>query len=310
MNIDLSKWQKLSPLSILLFIVKVIRLNWAVIPALYLSFDNNINSTTLLFVILGISLITILSAFLWYKNFSYRLINSELQIKTGVFAKKLQLIAYDRIQSVNTTQNIIFRMFKVVKVTMDTAGSSSTEVELKGIPFSVLKVIKKTIYSEEIKNTEVSKSETQQNSNLLDYSFLDLFKIGITSNRFIIALVGLWATSNIYEDQLLEIIERFLDIDVSNMVDQVDMYSVSTYLILVSFCLLAFIFFSFLGAIISFYDFKLNIKEEVIRKKSGLFSKKEDVLSISKIQSLRVIQNVRQRLFHQFNIILKQASSA
>lgn len=309
MNINLSEWQKLSPLSILLFIVKVIRVNWAVIPALYFSFDNDISNTMLLLILIGVSLLTIISAFLWYKNFSYRLIDSELQIKTGVFAKKLQLIAYDRIQSINTTQNIIFRLFKVVKVTMDTAGSSSTEVELKGIPFSSLAEIKNTIHSEKITESDDVQPETKLTENLLSYTFFDLFKIGMSSNRFLIALAGLWATSNIYDEKLLELSEQFFDLNISNTVDQIDMYSFSTYVFLIGLCLVGFVLFSFLGALISFYEFRLSIKDNVIRKKSGLFSKKEDVLSISKIQSLRIIQNIRQRWFNQFNLVLKQASS-
>ena len=71
-----------------------------------------------------------------WKRFEYWFEDNELRIEYGLFVKKKRYIPFDRIQSLDYTEGILHRPFKLVKVKVETAGSSSSkksEAELTAI---------------------------------------------------------------------------------------------------------------------------------------------------------------------------------
>ncbi|WP_033543563.1 PH domain-containing protein [Planococcus sp. CAU13] len=71
-----------------------------------------------------------------WKRFVYWFEDGELRIEYGLFVKKKRYIPFDRIQSLNYTEGIFHRPFDLVKVRVETAGSSKAgeaEAELTAI---------------------------------------------------------------------------------------------------------------------------------------------------------------------------------
>ena len=78
----------------------------------------------------------LISGIIKWKRFVYWFEDDELRIEYGLFVKKKRYIPFERIQSLNYTESILHRPFKLVKVTIETAGSGSAkeaEAELTAI---------------------------------------------------------------------------------------------------------------------------------------------------------------------------------
>ena len=81
-------------------------------------------------------------------RFTYRIEEGELRIESGIFVKKKRYIPFERIQSLDFSEGILQRLFGLVKVKVETAGSTSlTEAEavLTAITKEEAKVIQDTL---------------------------------------------------------------------------------------------------------------------------------------------------------------------
>ncbi|HLG26892.1 MAG TPA: PH domain-containing protein, partial [Paenisporosarcina sp.] len=102
--------------------------------------------TSYLPYIIGILVLAfiLISGIIKWKRFVYWFEEDELRIEYGLFVKNKRYIPFERIQSFNYTESILHRPFKLVKVTIETAGSGSTteaEAELTAITKEAAKQI-------------------------------------------------------------------------------------------------------------------------------------------------------------------------
>ncbi|WP_409296556.1 PH domain-containing protein [Peribacillus sp. SCS-26] len=89
----------------------------------------------LLYSILPVAISIGVGIFRW-RSFSYGIAEGELRIYQGVLLKKSRYIRLDKIQSLDITQGVIQRLFKVVSVKIETAGGTKG-----GEPEAVLEAI-------------------------------------------------------------------------------------------------------------------------------------------------------------------------
>ena len=108
----------------------------AILPLVVLVFANGWRSggtglwyvDYLSFIIFGALIIMLfISGFIKWKRFEYWFEDDELRIESGLFVKKKRYIPFDRIQSLDYTESIFHRPFGLVKVKVETAGSSSAK---------------------------------------------------------------------------------------------------------------------------------------------------------------------------------------
>ena len=116
-----------------------------ILPIIVLVFANGLKDVGtgkwyldyLSFIIFGVLLIVFfITGIIKWKRFEYWFEDDELRIEYGLFVKKKRYIPFDRIQSLDYTEGILHRPFKLVKVKVETAGSSSakkSEAELTAI---------------------------------------------------------------------------------------------------------------------------------------------------------------------------------
>ncbi|WAA09250.1 PH domain-containing protein [Fervidibacillus albus] len=77
---------------------------------------------------------TIISGFVRWLRFTYRIEEGELRIEHGLFVRKKRYIPFERIQSISTSEGILQRLFGLVKMTIETAGGAGeTEAMLSAI---------------------------------------------------------------------------------------------------------------------------------------------------------------------------------
>lgn len=110
--------------------------------ALILSATNeNIQLVDLILVsikyILLVLVFLLIFIFIWsklhYKYYRYELTDNSFRKEHGVISKSYESIPYDRIQNVNIHRSLMYRIFNISKISIETAGTGVTEGYLPGL---------------------------------------------------------------------------------------------------------------------------------------------------------------------------------
>ena len=132
-------WRRTSPLAILFFLGKLLRdivknawQSFAPIAALLIASSGNLVDRLTLVGVVAVILVIVASV-LRYWFFRFRITEDSVLIREGVIKKKQLDIKFDRIQGINTEQNIVYRYLDLVTVSFDTAGSSGDEGNLPAV---------------------------------------------------------------------------------------------------------------------------------------------------------------------------------
>jgi putative membrane protein len=68
---------------------------------------------------------------LYYRRFEYELTDSTFDLRSGVLSRRDREIPYRRVQNVAISRNVVQRLLGVAAVTIETAGGSSAEADLR-----------------------------------------------------------------------------------------------------------------------------------------------------------------------------------
>lgn len=152
----------------------------------------------------------------WLK-FTYRIEDDEIRIDHGIIVKKKRYIRLERIQSIDVTEGILQRLFSLVKVTVDTAGSSNNKAEaaLTAIPkqeavlFQALLKEAKSHYKKDVENevvesiiVEEEQEENKKEEILFEMSFKELFIMAATSGGVGVVFSGAFALYSQFGDSV------------------------------------------------------------------------------------------------------------
>ena len=264
-------------------------------------------------IIVGVAVfvaITIIGAIIRYWFFRYRIESDSILIREGVLKKTQLDIKFNRIQAINTQQNIVYRQFDLVTVKFDTAGSAKQEGHLPAIKSVLADSLKERIRSDrQVSGIEEGTGTIEDGRPLLQLGNMDMVRIGLSSNRALIFLVLLGPLFDNIGDRLEESIGEviFLEsideagISIASSVGLVAAISIAILLLLAAA--------SIIGAFLRYHGFVLRADSDVIRSTGGLLTRHEHSVNLEKIQSLRAMQNPILRIFGRFRLRAKQASS-
>ena len=258
------------------------------------------------------SLGAIYSLVAFFKYFFF-INDQKLVVRKGVFKKSTVEIPFERIQSVNYEQNLIHRIFNVVKINIDTAGSVGNELQLNALDHKLAQQLsshilesKKEIVSADI--TEVIKEPVKE--KIFHLSIPQLLKVGATENHLRSGAIIIFFFFYIYdslEEVGLDVSEKGEEyLPVAQEIAQ-SLMIVAALIIL--FAVAAFVI-SLVRTILRYFDLTMFRKGEGFVIVSGLFNKKERAAKDEKIQLLKWSQNLLQRATGIFELVMKQASSA
>lgn len=291
-----------------------IRMFWALIAVLILQkslFDNKL--------IIGIGLLVVLAlliihSILYYLNFYFYVKNGEFILKKGYLRKKVLTIPLDRIQSINTKQNLIQQLLNVTALEIDTAGTAGKELKIHALekPFAnalneLLNTKNKTKSS--LGQVEPESSEITDSEKLvLKLSPLDLLKIGITENHLRTGLIILAFGYQIF-NQVQDIFKEKADEYSSEFANYISNSSLALIIFLTIFFLIVSVLFSLFRTLFKYYDFKLLKKENAYRIEAGLINKRNVLVPHNKIQEINWETNPLKKQFGIYKLIFKQAVS-
>jgi putative membrane protein len=326
----LDDWQVLSPVAILYFAVSVFKHllgNFIyLIPAFAFSYKSVLEHPYIWLpaILVAFGLLS-LFAFLSFKVYRYRLTEDNIEIRSGIFSKKHLNLPFSRVQNVKIEQPIYYRLTGHACLQLDTAGSSKNEAKLVAIKLDFAQQLKTRIQnhvhdiSSDTENLSADKTGIESDSvdsqkhevELNQRKLSDLVIHGITSNRIWIFLGGLAP----FYDNIFESMGEWLT---TLGIDLSDLFSLQTHsllevglaaLSLTMLIMFVLVSFSVIGAIISFYGYTLSKLDDKYIRRSGLFTKHEVSMRLSRLQMVVQKQDWLDVLLKRINLKFEQSSS-
>jgi putative membrane protein len=313
---DGKRWHRASPLAAIFYVGRIARAlvrnaaqSLAPLAVVIFSLEGNL----FLRIVLAVALVAgaiVIGAILQYLFFRYRITDRSILIREGVFKKKQLDIKFDRIQAINTQQNILYRFFDLVTVTFDTAGSSKQEGNLPAVKMALADSLKVRIRRERGAPADHdSAAEANEAQALLSLNGKDMVRIGLSSNRALIFLVLLGPLLENIDDR----IEGLIDRGIFNFITNGDDISVALGATIIVLAMIAFLLLltlaSMLGAFLRYHRYTLVQDEDTLRSIGGLLTRHEHSINFAKVQSLEARQNLMLRWFRRFRMRAKQTSS-
>ncbi|MEI3605342.1 PH domain-containing protein [Pseudogracilibacillus sp. SE30717A] len=236
----------------------------------------------LLFISIFLILLIISSILSWLR-FTYRIEENELRIEQGIFIRKKRYISLNRIHKIDLTANVIHRIFKLVKVQIDTASSGDgAEVSLSAIKTEDAVRLRKVLKRQETLQNIV---ETDESNSMKKISWIRLFIAGTTSGSVGIILVALLAGFT----QIEELIPKKLyNTTYTWIIDQGIIIIVG----LIIFMLLLLWLFGIAGTMIKYGNFTIEKRAAELFVKRGLLETKELTIPFDRIQAIGIEQSL------------------
>ena len=321
-----NQWQRLSPIAIVYFgasfIQGIIGQFIYIAPPLLLGYNSIKDNPWIGFPIaIGLLAFLLTSTLLSFYFFQFRLSKNSIEIRSGVLSKKHVNLPFSRIQNVKIEQPIYYRAMGFACLTLDTAGSRKQEAKVVALKLDFAERLKQEIMGQHIavkdqsndsvdnKPIEVCVNNEEQIINTR--SIKDLVIHGVTSNRIWIFL-GVLAP---FYEKLSKYIGDFLQkfgIDLSKLFDpsthslwQLGLYSLSVAMM----AMLMLSLFSIFGAIMTFYGFTLSKVEDRYIRRSGLFTKHEVSMRLSRLQKIAHKRDWLDMLLGRVNLRFEQSNA-
>jgi len=315
MNYDFSTPMRQSYAAILLIAYRLYKvLVRQLFPFILILFFGNKETTSsfIMYTIIVIALIGFFYSIVAFFKYYFYLEDDKLIVLKGVFKKTKLEIPFDRIQSINFEQNLIHRMFNVIKLNMDTAGSAGSELQINALDQTLATALSDHILkhrSQQAIETQTEQTKVEPKRIIFSLSIGQLMKVGITENHFrsggLILFFVFWIWENLREIGM-DVIGR--------MEDYAPMAkTITTSLIIMSVLFVLFMVVSFIVSLIrtvlKYFGLHMYRIGDGFIVESGLLNRREHAAKDHKIQVLSWSQNLLQKWTHIFELRLKQASS-
>ncbi|GAT91106.1 PH domain-containing protein [Apilactobacillus kunkeei] len=259
-------------------------------------------------------IITIVWDIISYLCFTYSIEDKQIVIKKGVIFKKVIHVPYARIQSIEHSQFFLFRPFDVENLQINNASKSGShdQIILSAVKTYVGAILEEkhkqyqtqdVDVNDDVKQPDVEKIEDNNqeeiNHGYAQYkiSTRDIVLYTFTSFRvFITMFLIAHITHGAVLDFAISIYQKGFG---SNLVS------------LIAFSIMAIIIallLSFIYTMFQFYDFTLVKEGKYLGYEKGLFTRNKVRLSIDRIQSVLVEQNVMGKLLKIMTVKIIMAS--
>lgn len=271
------------------------------------------------FAVIGVIILaTFITKLINYFYFSYQVVDDELIIKNGWLNKSTTVVKLDKIHEVNLNQKFTHKIIGLYLVNIDTAGSSSTEIEINGIDFQKALALKDVLTSSVETNqdsVEILTDETtekiieNQPADKIKISLSSLIKIGLTRNY--LQTFGLLVA---FSFQIIDQLQDFFYKDDASVYDDIFEASYDEYLGLVGIALFfgliaVVVIFNLARTLLTYYNYQIHLKDKHLTASYGLTDSHIISVPANKVQMFQFQQNYFQKLMNLFEVKIKQVES-
>ena len=232
-----------------------------------------------LFYIGGFLTITIVSAVLRYFHFKFYIERDNLIIKKGWIKKEMKVIPLEKIQSVHVEQGPVHQLLKIVKLSIDTAGSQKAEATIDALRKPMAEALRLQLLIEsgisEIDNIQKKEEEVP----VVKLGDKDLLRLSLSANHletfFIILAFGVGMYDN------LTSVDNAIFSGIQDYLPQGTLYP---FVFLTVAILLITILVSTGRIFFKFYDLTVFHTKKGLRITSGITHLKEKLVNFKKLQ--------------------------
>jgi len=280
---------------------------------------------------IGLAVVALIGAAVarWWM-FRFQVNGDELEVEQGVFRRDRQTLPLSRIQSVATDQKFLHRLFGLVQLRVETAGSAGAEFDIEAIDRATAASIRRLVTAERSGQSASAQSAgaglltadphaiSQPTSGTAEPSAdldgvpvlrrtpIDLFKVALTQNP----LPGILVFGVLFGN--LDTIGRYTGVsgdDIEDRLENIDMSIVPIIIGLLALLLTVMVIVGVLRTMAQYFNLTLLRTPEGLRSTAGLLNRVERGSQLSRIQMVRSRQNLRERFFGQRIVTLPTASS-
>lgn len=250
--------------------------------------------------IVTIIYVLIMGVLSWLR-YTYRIEEGELRIEYGVFVRKKRYIPIERIQSLDLSEGILHRPFGLVKVKVETAGSSAmegAEAELTAITKLEAKEVEAALIAYKKTKSEENSFESEEGDSIVrpseeiiyQISIKELILLSITSGGVGVVLSAIIAFVFQFEEIIPyeKVFHQLKGLVASG-------FMLITLLVFAGF-LLAWIA-ALIGTMIKYANFTVKKLERDLIIQRGILEKRQLTIPLNRIQAVRISENlIRQPL--------------
>lgn len=267
------------------------------------------------FMIFGLLFLSLLvTGIIKWKRFEYWFEEDELRIEYGLFVKKKRYIPFDRIHSLDYTEGILHRFFKLVKVSVETAGGSASlksEAELTAITKEAADQIEIQMADAKLRKSTLVADEEELEDALELTEEPELKLVFAMGGKDLLILATTSGGIGLILSGALLFLTQFSDVlPMDRMYEEVSGIIKYGLLIVAAVLLLAFLVvwaISVVMTFVSYYGFSVVVDKEDIVITRGLIEKKRATVPLNRVQSVRVIENPFRQLFGYANVVIDNA---
>jgi putative membrane protein len=322
------EWSRVSPIAILYFFIKSLFfiVNNILIYTLPIFAFNFAKVKENIFLIgagtLALASILLIASVLRYLFYFYRLSADRVEIKQGLVQKSHMDLPFGKIQNVKIIQPFYYRFSDFAIIELDTAGSAQKEANIVAIRLPLAESFKRKVQSvvqdssadqtSQHDSINASTEATHSQEIILNQrSIKDLIIHGITNNRVWIFLGFLAPFYNAIAENIGNVL-TVVGFDIASYLNYQSL-SIGVFLLhvfsLVMLVMLVIVSFSIVGAIFVFYDYRLSKSEQRYIRRSGLLTKHEVSMKVSRIQRAVQQQDWLDILIGRVNLGFEQNSA-
>lgn len=318
------EWNKLSPISIVYFAVRSIydfaTTFFYLIPVLAINF-NKIKEQPLIILVVATCILTIfiVMGVLNYWFYRFRVGSDRIEIKQGIFKKSHIDLPFARIQNVKLSQPLYYRINDYSCIELDTAGSAKQEAKIVALKTDLakqfrIKILETATESKSDVFSSIASADAGAASNevILNHrSMRDLVIHGLTNNRIWIFLGALAPFYGSISDFLSQFFESIgFDAEAYFSIKTQAWWEFSLHVLSVAMLImLVVVSFSVIGAILMFYKYTLSKTKDRYIRRSGLLTKHEVSMKLSRIQIMVQAQDWLDVLLGRVNLSFEQNTS-
>ncbi|MEM1263015.1 MAG: PH domain-containing protein [Pseudomonadota bacterium] len=312
------QWQRVSPLSLVFFVadmVRVIARNFIQVGVPTFAFlvsTGGFSRERLTMIGAAIVLVTLTYAIAMYLNTRFRFGDERIMLRTGVFSRKQLDVEYARIQALNLSANPIYRWLGVNTVSIDSAGSTDSEIVLPAVGDDIVATLRAKIDRQEPVAPVSAIEPDDESAPLIQLGATDMVKIGISSQRSLVFLAVLGSAFGAVESQRWA--ERWLDDWLSTWIGDTDHWSLVEWVGIATgglfLAVLLFVIAMIASAFVRYYGFKLIDRTTELVSGAGLITYRTQTLPLSKAQRLDVQRGLVHQWLKRAELGVQQAAGA
>jgi putative membrane protein len=289
-----SEPRHLHPAAMLIDAIKSVRrsLSAFVIPGIAFLMSRGFDAGTIALVLLGALVVAVLAAFwgfLSWRATIYEVAGGVFRLRWGVVQKNERAIPLDHIQSVDTVQGIIQRLFNVVELRIETAGGGASEPDasLAALDRAVAEALRREIAGS---RREPVETETSGPAVVRKLETRDLLLAGATSGQIGVALSLIAVASQLFDNFLSQnlaqrLLETFAPRSVTTALLYVFILGLFAWLLAIG------------GTVLAYTGFTLSRDGDFLYIRRGLLERREATIPLARIQAVRIMEGLLRQPF-------------